>query len=64
MRRFWKISGRTWEDFPKKVAMQLNDTHPSIAVIELFRIIIDEHKLPWEFVYKFIFENNHRRGKL
>ena len=33
---------------PDKVAIQLNDTHPSIAVPELMRILVDLHRLPWE----------------
>jgi starch phosphorylase len=34
--------------FPDKVAMQLNDTHPAIAVAELMRILVDEHELEWD----------------
>ncbi|XP_065661767.1 glycogen phosphorylase isoform X2 [Hydra vulgaris] len=34
--------------FPDKVAIQLNDTHPSFAVPELMRIFLDEEKLPWD----------------
>ena len=35
-------------ELPNRVAIQLNDTHPSIAVAELMRLLIDVHKLDWE----------------
>ena len=36
------------ENFADKVAIQLNDTHPAVAIPELMRIFVDEHALPWE----------------
>ncbi|MCB1502464.1 MAG: glycogen/starch/alpha-glucan phosphorylase [Bauldia sp.] len=36
------------ESLPDKVAIQLNDTHPSIAVAELMRILVDLKGIPWE----------------
>ena len=39
---------RRFRDFPAKVAIQLNDTHPALAVAELMRILVDEKELAWE----------------
>ena len=39
---------RSIDDFHEKWAIQLNDTHPSIGVAELMRLLIDEHGLDWE----------------
>jgi starch phosphorylase len=40
--------GNDWAALPDKVAIQLNDTHPAMAVPELMRILLDEAKLGWE----------------
>lgn len=37
-----------FEAFPSKVAVQMNDTHPALAVAELMRLLLDVHHLPWE----------------
>ncbi|MEI2416487.1 glycogen/starch/alpha-glucan phosphorylase [Orrella sp. JC864] len=33
--------------FPERVAIQMNDTHPALAVAELMRLLVDEHDVPW-----------------
>jgi len=46
LRRFNRGT-HNWEEFPKYAAIQLNDTHPSLAVPELMRLLIDEEGLRW-----------------
>ena len=40
--------GNDWQALPDKVAIQLNDTHPAMAVAELMRILLDQAGLGWE----------------
>src|SRR3712207_3160724 len=47
IRRF-RFRNERWETFPDKVVIQLNDTHPVVAIPELMRILVDEHHLDWE----------------
>ena len=47
MRRFKRSSGN-FRDLPQFAAIQLNDTHPSIAIAELMRILVDRENLGWD----------------
>jgi starch phosphorylase len=47
VRRFHR-SNKDWHALPDKVAIQLNDTHPALAVAELMRILLDEAGLSWD----------------
>ncbi|CAM6099645.1 unnamed protein product [Calypogeia fissa] len=52
--RFKERSGSSvnWDLFPTKVAIQMNDTHPTLSVPELLRILVDIEGLPWEQAWK------------
>src|SRR5262249_6039631 len=47
VRRF-RRGNADWKQLPEKVAIQLNDTHPSMAVPELMRVLLDEARLGWD----------------
>jgi starch phosphorylase len=47
VRRF-RRNNSDWHAMPSRVAIQLNDTHPAMAVPELMRILLDEAKLDWD----------------
>ncbi|MCX5804513.1 MAG: glycogen/starch/alpha-glucan phosphorylase [Proteobacteria bacterium] len=47
IRRYKKFH-KSYKEFPDKVAVQLNDTHPSIAIAELMRILVDEDRIYWD----------------
>ncbi|MDD5238493.1 MAG: glycogen/starch/alpha-glucan family phosphorylase, partial [Candidatus Omnitrophica bacterium] len=49
--RRYKVDNRDLRQIPKKVAIQLNDTHPAIAIAEMMRNLIDEEQLDWEVAW-------------
>ncbi|KLU85991.1 glycogen phosphorylase [Magnaporthiopsis poae ATCC 64411] len=53
VRRFKKTK-RAWSEFSDQVAIQLNDTHPTLAVVELQRILVDLEGLEWDQAWKIV----------
>lgn len=47
IRRF-RLLNNDWEQFPEKVVIQLNDTHPVVGIPELMRLLVDEYRLGWD----------------
>ena len=48
LRRHRRNPANSWDNFADKVTVQLNDTHPAIAVAELMRILVDEERMDWD----------------
>ncbi|KAF2762136.1 glycosyl transferase [Pseudovirgaria hyperparasitica] len=53
VRRFKKTK-RAWADFSSQVAIQLNDTHPTLAIVELQRILVDQEGLEWDEAWNIV----------
>ncbi len=53
IRRF-KMENQDFTIFPDKVAIQLNDTHPALAIVELMRIMIDEENMEWDTAWDIV----------
>ncbi len=54
LRRHFRTPGNSWDNFADKVAVQLNDTHPAVAITELMRILMDEHAMSWDAAWKIV----------
>jgi starch phosphorylase len=52
MIRIYEQHETTMDRFHEKYAIQLNDTHPSLAVAELMRILVDDKEMPWETAWE------------
>jgi starch phosphorylase len=48
MRRYKKVRSTGFAEFPDQVAVQLNDTHPAVAILELMRLLLDQEGLGWD----------------
>ncbi len=63
IRRYKRAHGNDFSEFANKIAIQLNDTHPTIAIPELMRIFVDEERIEWErawdICYKVFSYTNH-----
>lgn len=46
--RRYRLKHKNWDALPEKVVIQLNDTHPALAVVEFMRLMIDKSGLEWD----------------
>ncbi|QHJ10161.1 Maltodextrin phosphorylase [Paraglaciecola mesophila] len=51
IRRYKRAHGDDWSRFADQVVIQLNDTHPAVAIPELMRILIDRAELDWDYAW-------------
>ncbi len=52
--RRYKVENSDIKNFSDKVAIQLNDTHPALAVLELMRVLIDDENLDWDVAWDIV----------
>merc|ERR1719399_1123058 len=48
LREFLKKPNRAWSELPDKVSVQMNDTHPTMAVAEMMRLLVDVQQVTWD----------------
>ncbi|BCO30197.1 alpha-1,4 glucan phosphorylase [Thiohalobacter sp. COW1] len=54
LRRHLRLNGTDFEQLAERNCFQLNDTHPSIAVAELMRLLVDEQRLDWDRAWSIV----------
>jgi starch phosphorylase len=54
LRRWKRLNGRNFDTLAEKHCFQLNDTHPSIAVAELMRLLVDEQRIGWDTAWSMV----------
>jgi starch phosphorylase len=63
LREFFELQPASHDEMPDRIFFQLNDTHPALAVVELLRILVDEHNLEfhhaWQIVQRCFAYTNH-----
>jgi starch phosphorylase len=52
MIRMYRQRTDSMDELHEKFTVQLNDTHPAIAVAELMRLLVDEHEVPWDQAWR------------
>ncbi|MGB0867621.1 MAG: glycogen/starch/alpha-glucan phosphorylase, partial [Granulosicoccaceae bacterium] len=48
VRRYKRAHGEDWSEFSNQVVIQLNDTHPTVAILEMLRLLVDDEGMAWE----------------
>jgi starch phosphorylase len=54
VRTYKREHGPDWINFPKRVVIHINDTHPALAIPELMRLLLDEEGLSWEEAWQVV----------
>ncbi|MDB6167008.1 MAG: malP [Lacunisphaera sp.] len=54
IRRHFRNPANSWQNFADKVAVQLNDTHPAISIVDLMRILLDEQNMEWDAAWAIV----------